>query len=97
MFQRKFKVGDWVVYRVTKRSTNPGPRAQNIEPAPRGESYAYQVDKYWAVEAIDGDQVILRTRRGKTHTLGQSDPMLRHARWWEKQFLGYRFPRITGD
>jgi hypothetical protein len=29
--------GDWVIYRKTKFSTHPGPRAQNVLPAERGD------------------------------------------------------------
>lgn len=42
-----YSVGDLVVYRKSKRSTAPGPRAKNIQPATHGEEYGYSVDKYW--------------------------------------------------
>lgn len=98
MFKREFKPGDWVIYRVSKRSSNPGPRAQRIEPSRSGEGYSYQVDKYWIVQSVEPNaRLIIRTRRGKTHELDQADPLLRHARWWEKLFLARRFPETPAQ
>ena len=41
--------GDWVIFRKEKHSTSPGPRAENIHAAPKGDDYYYQVDKFWVV------------------------------------------------
>ena len=88
-----FKPGDFVVFRVSKLSAIPGPRAQDISPEPRGEHYSYEVDKYWVVvESRDDGKVLLRTRRGKEHLLEQASPRLRRARWWELLLYRHKFP-----
>lgn len=95
MFRRSFQSGDLVVYRKTKHSPHPGPRAEQIVPSRGGDDYAYCVDKYWLVKEQSDDQcVIVKTRRGKTHTLSAHDPNLRHAYFWERWFLAGRFPSI---
>lgn len=91
----RFSVGDRVVYVRDKVSERPGKRAKNVFPAPHGETYTYEVEKYWLVDQIlNEDQVVVRTRRGKLHTIPTSDPRLRKARWWEKFFLASRFPSL---
>lgn len=90
-----FRPGDAVVYTKTKHSTNPGPRAHDIDPASRGEYYTYAVDKYWVVENVDANGIQVRTRRGKCHTIRPDDPRLRPAKWWERLFLKGRFPSPT--
>jgi hypothetical protein len=92
MFRRPFQRGDRVVYRKTKHSLHPGPRAQDVFPAPGGDDYSYCVDKYWTVTDLTDDRIVVITRRGKTHVLDKNDPNLRHARFWERWFLGDRFP-----
>ncbi|EAQ79801.1 hypothetical protein [Blastopirellula marina] len=87
-----FKPGDPVVYRKTKHTTHPGPRAHDIDPEPRGEFYTYDVDKYWVIEQIDQEAIVVRTRRGKTHAIRRDDTRLRAANWWERFFLRGRFP-----
>jgi len=90
---RRFKLGDRVVFHKTKMSNHPGPRARYIHPAPQGEGYTYEVDKYWVVvESLAGGQVSIRTRRGKTLVLDSADPNLRHASWWERLLHSRRFP-----
>ena len=65
-----FKPGDPVIFRMTKQSTDPGPRAVDIHPAPAGEMYSYQVDKFWTViEVLADGKVMLVTRRGKQRTV----------------------------
>ena len=96
MNARVFMPGDPVVYCKVKYSSCPGPRAHDIGPAPKGETYAYLVDKYWVVVRMVGDaQVLLRTRRGKEHTVDADSPSLRHATWWEKLFYRHRFPQLS--
>ena len=90
--------GDWVVYRKQKRSASPGPRAESVRPASRGESYNYFVDKYWVVEQVlSEDKLRLRTRRGKEHIVPIHDPRLRKARWWERLMHRNRFQLITAQ
>lgn len=93
--QRNYQAGDWVVYRKTKYSTQPGPRAQNISPSQHGEKYAYTVDKYWVVADVLGDgRLVLHTRRGKEHTVSADDPGLHRARWWERLLYRSRFASV---
>lgn len=89
-----FRPGDFVIYRMTKHSQRPGPRAKKVAPSPYGEEYKYQVDKYWIVdEVLDDNQVLLRTRRGKTRILRADDFNLRPASWWERLFYRNSFPQ----
>jgi hypothetical protein len=89
---RTFRVGQEVVYVATKRSAHPGPRAHDIRPETCGEGYLYQVDKFWIVEEISSQTLILRTRRGKRHEVQIDDPCVRPATFWERLTLRSRFP-----
>jgi len=89
----QFQPGDPVVYRKHKHSLHPGRRARDVSPAPYGDEYSYVVDKFWRVVAVLPDNMlIVRSRRGKEHTIAATDPALRRARWWERLFLRRRFP-----
>lgn len=93
-WKRAFQPGDPVVYRATKFSDSPGPRAENITAAEHGENYSYQVDKFWTVEEVlDDGRLRLRTRRGKEHVLAEDDPRLRRANLWERLVYKKRFPK----
>lgn len=93
--QNSFRVGDPVIFVVSKSSTDPGPRAKHVHPAPAGETYSYQVEKFWTVADVRSDgHVVLVTRRGKQHDVNLSDPRLRAARWWEKWIYRDRFPLL---
>jgi len=88
----QWNAGDWAVYRKSKRSTSPGPRASNIVATEKGESYTYVVDKFWVVESIlSEDQVRVRTARGKTHVLSSDDPNLRRPSILQRLFWRERF------
>lgn len=90
---KKLKPGDWVIYRKSKSSNTPGPRAKKVVAAKRGESYTYVVDKYWLVKSRpDESTLLLSTRTGKEHLVAASDPNLRPVRWWERWLLANRFP-----
>ena len=92
---QQFHPGDWVIYRKSKYSDQPGPRAQNVSPAQHGDKYAYTVDKYWIVTDIrDDGRLVLHTRRGKEHLLRADDPDLHLARWWERLIYRTRFTSI---
>ena len=96
MTKQTYQPGQPVVYRVLKHSQRPGPRAHDIFPAPMGETYRYQVDKFWVVEAVHDDSIlVVRTRRGKVHQLHSADPNLRHATWWEVWWYSDRFPQLS--
>jgi hypothetical protein len=94
--KNRYKQGDPVVFRITKQSTDPGPRAVDIHPAPSGETYSYQVDKFWTVSDVQADGMLkLVTRRGKQRTVSKDDLRLRRARWWERWIYRNRFPKLS--
>ncbi len=96
MAKPKYQVGDWVIYRKSKQSESPGPRAQQINPSERGDLYSYVVDKFWIVsEVLDEDRLRLKTRRGKAHLLSAADPNLRPARFWERWLYRGRFEEVA--
>lgn len=90
-----YKPGDPVIFRVTKQSTDPGPRAVDVHPAQSGETYSYQVDKFWTVAEVTNGQLQLVTRRGKQRSVSRDDLRLRHASWWERWIYGNRFPKLS--
>ncbi len=93
-----YQPADLVVYRMQKYSPHPGPRATEISPAPKGESYAYMVDKFWIVAEVRGDnKLLLKMRRGKEHLVDADDPRLRRARWWEKLIYRNKFPQLVAE
>jgi|JI6StandDraft_1071083.scaffolds.fasta_scaffold26258_4 hypothetical protein len=92
-----FQPNDWVVYTREKHSLSPGPRAKNIAPSPHGELYSYEVDKYWIVREVNGDELALQTRKGKSHIVSSSDKRLRKAKWWERLFMANKFPSKGED
>jgi hypothetical protein len=90
----KFKPGDEVIYRVTKRSTHPGPRATEIRPAKHGDSYTYHVEKFWRVkETRDDGSVVLFTRRGKERVMHEDDPNMRRPGLIARLLYAKRFPQ----
>ncbi|MFG0334589.1 MAG: hypothetical protein ACF8TS_14630 [Maioricimonas sp. JB049] len=95
LLKSAFKPGDWVVYRKTKFTPLPGPRAQDVRPTEGGDDYVYSVDKFWTVaDVLEDGQLVLRTRRGKTHTISPDDPLLRKAGLIERLIYRDRFPRL---
>ncbi|QDU96276.1 hypothetical protein [Lignipirellula cremea] len=93
-----YEVGDWVIYRVTKYSRHPGPRAKKITPTRQGDDYSYLVDKFWIVaEVREGGDLLLRTRRGKTREIAAEDPQLRRARFWERWLFASKFPALEDN
>jgi hypothetical protein len=87
--------GDWVIFRKTKHSEHPGPRASNVSPAPFGEGYNYTIDKYWVVhEVLPDGSLRLITRRGKEHTVAPNDPRLRRANLFQRLFYRSRFEAV---
>ena len=90
----EFQIGDRVIFRATKRSTRPTPRAKVVYPEPMGEGYCYEVEKYWLIQQVEEQQVVVRTRRGKTRVLNRDDPALRRAYWWERLLFRDRFPLL---
>lgn len=98
MLRKRFKPNDCIVYRAIKHSTSPGHRAEQIAPAPLGETYTYRVDKYWVVDEVEEDNwLVLRTRRGKRRRIRVEDPNLRRPTLWERITLAHRFPTPLAD
>ena len=96
--QNRYQPGDWVIYRKSKYSTHPGPRAQNVSPAQSGEKYAYTVDKYWVVSRVLEDgRLVLQTRRGKEHIVAPEDHDLHLARWWQRWLHKSRFTAVENS
>ncbi|WP_153555776.1 hypothetical protein [Roseimaritima sediminicola] len=90
-----FRPGDWVVYRKTKRSPAPGPRARQVTASPKGDNYGYVVDKYWVVQDVSPEGTVrLLTRRGKQHELASDDPALRKAGPWVRFWQRERYQQI---
>jgi hypothetical protein len=91
----QFTPGDRVIYRKQKFSVRPGPQAKRIYPAPYGDSYSYEVDKFWTVVAVQpNNEIVVCTRRGKQLTLAADDPALRRANWLERLLFRHRFPAL---
>lgn len=91
----KLSPGDWVIYRKQKISNSPGERAIDVRPSSGGDLYQYMVDKFWVVLDVTEDgKVVLRTRRGKQHTVEGDDPRLRTPRFWERWWYRDRFTAI---
>ncbi|MEE2938505.1 MAG: hypothetical protein VYA84_21155 [Planctomycetota bacterium] len=87
--------GDWAVYRKSKRSVSPGPRAYNIMAASKGDSYTYVVEKFWIVESVTPDkEVCLRTARGKRNRISLDDPNLRRPSWYQRILWRARFREV---
>jgi len=96
--KKDFQAGDWVVYRKTKSSVSPGPRAQNVSPSKHGDQYTYTVDKFWVVdEILDDGSLRLVTRRGKSHVVQPTDANLHRASWWERFFFRKRFDAVKAE
>lgn len=91
-----FRVGEPVIFTVSKNSPHPGPRAKSLHPAPAGETYSYQVEKFWTVADVRPDgHLLLVTRRGKQHEVDITDLRLRPVRWWERWLYRNRFPVLN--
>ena len=88
-----YSEGDPVIYRMPKRSEDPGPRAEEVAPSPQGETYAYVVDKFWRVKRVLEDgRLELVTRTGKTHVVSPDDFHLRRPNPLERLIHRNRFP-----
>ena len=89
----RYRAGDRVVFTRDKYTPCPGPRAKNIFATPNGETYHYQVDKFWVViEVRPSGDLLVETRRGKTHLVRSDNPQLRKATLYERLFKNRLFP-----
>lgn len=98
MSARTFSPGDWVIFRMTKFSQKPGPRAENINPAPQGDTYSYTVDKFWIVrEVLDNGSLRLCTRRGKEHVVSPDDLRLKKPNLVQRFIYRSRFKAVLNQ
>jgi hypothetical protein len=96
--RRQWNPGDWAVYRKSKQSTSPGPRAANVFASQKGDSYTYVVDKFWVVESIlADDRLQLRTATGKTRVIEMADPGLRRPSFLQRLIWRHRFREAEGS
>ena len=92
-----FRPGDCVIYNKPKLTARPGRHAQDVRPAPNGDTYAYCVPKFYrVVAALPDHTIVVRTRRGRQRTLADTDAALRRAHWWERLLFAARFPPPGG-
>ena len=81
MFSRKLHAGDRVIFSVTRHGTHPPGRAKDVRPAPHGEDYVFAVDKFWIVTERRERLVMVRTPRGKVHSI-DADGAITESRGW---------------
>lgn len=94
--KQDWTTGDWAVYRKSKQSTVPGPRASRVMANSKGETYNYVVDKFWVVESVlPGNRLLLRTAGGKSHTIDLNDPNLRRPSLLQRILWRERFHRVA--
>ena len=92
MSPRRMRKGDWVVYRRLKYTTHPGQRAHDVDASPNGDDYSYLVDRFWVVvDVLAEDNLLLRTRRGKTHVVSANDSNLRRMSLLKRIWYRGRF------
>jgi hypothetical protein len=95
LFRGELEPGDFLIYRKSKVSPRPGPRARNVQAAERGDDYYYEVDKYWTVaDVLDDGRLVAVTRTGKQVYLTPEDENLRKAGWLERFRHRRRFPSV---
>ena len=98
VFSSDWHAGDWAIYRKSKRSTHPGRRALEVKADPKGESYAYVVDKFWVVDEVMADgMIVLRTARGKKHSISPDDRNLVRPSLWTRLRWTERFQAIESQ
>jgi len=95
VFHAGIAPGDPLIYRKSKVSSRPGPRARNIQPSENGDDYYYEVDKFWTVADVSAEgRLLARTRTGKQVQLSAEDERLRKARLIERLRFRRRFPIV---
>ncbi len=84
----KIKVGEFVIFRKSKTSVRPSPRAKDLQPAKHGDTYSYIIDKFWkVVQVFDDNTIEVETRRGKRSRLDANSPLVRKVYPWERFFF----------
>jgi hypothetical protein len=95
LFHGNIEPGDHLIYRKSKASPRPGPRARNVHASEKGDDYYYEVDKYWtAADVLDDGRVVAVTRTGKQVYLTPADENLRKPGWIERLRYRRRFPSV---
>jgi hypothetical protein len=95
LFHSNIEPGDFLIYRKSKASPRPGPRARNVHPSENGDDYYYEVDKYWTVaDVLDDGRLLVVTRTGKQVCIAPEDENLRKPGWLERFRYRSRFPSV---
>ncbi len=95
LFRGELEPGDFLIYRKSKASPRPGPRARNVQAAENGDDYYYEVDKFWTLaDVLDDGRLVARTRTGKQVYLTPEDERLRKAGILERMRFRRRFPSV---
>jgi len=91
----RMEPGDFLIYRKSKASPRPGPRARNVEASEHGDDYYYEVDKFWTLaDVLQDGRLVALTRTGKRVYLRQEDERLRKAGLLERVRYRGRFPSV---
>ncbi len=94
-FHGNIEAGDYLIYRKSKVSPRPGPRARNVHASEKGDDYYYQVDKFWTVaDVLDDGRLVAVTRTGKQVYLTPKDENLRKPGFIERLRYRRRFPSV---
>ncbi|HET7511585.1 MAG TPA: hypothetical protein VFJ88_02390 [Chthoniobacterales bacterium] len=89
---RKFRAGAPIIYRAIATSA-PGREAHQVQVASKGEFYYYVTHKYWRVEEVRPDGIIVaRSSLMEQYFLRANDPNLRKASLFERLRYATRFP-----
>jgi hypothetical protein len=93
LFGGGLEPGDFLIYRKSKVSPRPGPRARNVQASEKGDDYYYEVDKFWTVsDVLEDGRVVAVTRTGKRVYLTPEDERLRKAGLLARLRYRRRFP-----
>jgi len=91
-----FQPGDYLIYRKSKVSPRPGPRARNVQPSEKGDDYYYEVDKFWTLsDVLDDGRLVAVTRSGKRVFLTPEDERIRKAGLLARMVYRRRFPSLS--
>ena len=95
LFHGNLEPGDFLIYRKSKVSPRPGPRARNVHASEKGDDYYYDVDKFWTVaDVLDDGRLVAVTRTGKQVYLTPKDENLRKPGLLERLRYRRRFPSV---
>ena len=90
---RRFRAGAPIIYRAIATSAPLGREAHQVQVASKGEFYYYVTHKYWRVEEVRPDGIIVaRSSLMEQYFLRPNDPNLRKASFFERLRYATRFP-----